>query len=106
MCGSDRASCLDLEEAYLCGQRAVELAGEGRTGVMVSLVRGSANGRYCTELGTATLADVAVKAKPMPDEYIDDSGMFVTQAFIDYLTPLVGELPEFAYLANHPVVGH
>jgi 6-phosphofructokinase 1 len=103
MCGSDRASCLDLEEAYLCGQRAVELAGEGQTGVMVALVRGSADGRYCTELGTAALADVAVKAKPMPDEYIDDSGMFVTQAFVDYLKPLVGELPEFAYLANHPV---
>jgi 6-phosphofructokinase 1 len=103
MCGSDRASSLDLEEAYLCGQRALEMAEEGKTGLMVSLVRGSVNGRYCTELGTAALADVAVKAKPMPDEYIDESGLFVTQAFIDYLKPLVGELPEFANLANHPV---
>jgi len=103
MCGSDRASSLDLEEAYLCGQRALEMAEEGKTGLMVSLVRGSVNGRYCTELGTAALADVAVKAKPMPDEYIDESGLFVTRAFIDYLKPLVGELPEFANLANHPV---
>jgi len=103
MCGSDRASNLDLEEAYLCGQRALEMAEEGKTGLMVSLVRGSVDGRYCTELGTAALADVAVKAKPMPDEYIDESGLFVTQAFIDYLKPLVGELPEFANFANHPV---
>jgi len=103
MCGSDRASCLDLEEAYLCGQRAIELASEGKTGRMVSLVRGSSNGGYCTELGTASLADVAVKAKPMPDEYIDDTGMFVTQAFVDYLKPLVGDFPEFADLANVPV---
>lgn len=103
MCASDRASALDLEEAYLCGQRALELAGEGKTGLMVSIVRGSENGSYCTELGTASLADVAVKAKPMPDEYIDESSLFVTQAFVDYLRPLVGELPEFADLVYKPV---
>ena len=39
----------------------------------------------------------------MPDEYIDDTGMFVTQAFVDYLKPLVGDFPEFADLANVPV---
>ena len=103
MCGADRASCLDLEEAYLCGQRAIELASDGKTGLMVSLVRGSSDGGYCTELGTAALADVAVKAKPMPDEFIDESGMFVTPAFVDYLKPLVGDFAEFADLANVPV---
>ncbi len=104
MCGSDRVSALDIEEAYACGKRAVELAGEGKTGLMVSIQRGSdQHGRYCTELGTAMLADVAVKAKPMPDEYIDESGMFVTQAFVDYLRPLVGPLPEMAKLAYEPV---
>ncbi len=105
MCASDRASCLDLEEAYLCGQRALELAGQGKTGLMVSIVRGSENGVYRTELGVASLADVAVKAKPMPDEFIDESGMFVTKAFVDYLKPLVGELPELADLACEPVLG-
>lgn len=104
MCGSDRVSALDIEEACACGKRAVELAGEGKTGLMVSIQRGSdQHGHYCTELGTARLADVAVKAKPMPDEYIDESGMFVTQAFIDYLKPLVGPLPEMAKLAFKPV---
>ncbi|HUU30199.1 MAG TPA: 6-phosphofructokinase [archaeon] len=103
MCGSDRVSCLDLEEAYLCGQRAVELAGEGKTGLMVSIERGSEGGCYCTRLGTALLGEVAVKAKPMPDQFIDQSGMFVTQAFIDYLAPLVGEMPEFTDFAFHPV---
>ncbi|HLA38372.1 MAG TPA: diphosphate--fructose-6-phosphate 1-phosphotransferase, partial [Candidatus Glassbacteria bacterium] len=72
MCASDRASALDIEEAYACGRRAVELAAGGQTGQMVSIVRGSdGHGHYRTELGTAKLADVAVRAKPMPDEYID-----------------------------------
>jgi len=103
MCGSDRVSELDLEEAYLCGMRAVELAGEGKTGLMVSLQRGKKCGCYSTKLGTARLADVAVKAKPMPDEFIDQSGMFVTEAFVDYLAPLVGPMPEMVDLAFHPV---
>ncbi len=104
MCASDRASALDVAEAYACGLRAVELAEEGRDGLMVSIVRGSdGHGHYRTELGTAELKDVAVRAKPMPDEYIDESGMWVTDKFIDYLRPLVGKLPEFADLAYKPV---
>ncbi len=104
MCASDRASALDVAEAHACGLRAVELAEEGRDGVMVSIVRGSdGHGHYRTELGTAELKDVAVRAKPMPDEYIDESGMWVTEAFIDYLRPLVGQLPTFADLAYKPV---
>lgn len=104
MCGSDRVSAVDIEEACVCGKRAIELAGEGKTGLMVSIQRGSdRHGNYRTELGTAMLADVAVKAKPMPDKYIDESGMFVTQAFVDYLRPLVGPMPEMASLAYEPV---
>lgn len=104
MCGSDRVSAVDIEEACACGKRAVELAGEGKTGLMVSIRRGSdRHGNYRTELGTAQLADVAERAKPMPDEYIDQSGMFVTQAFVDYLRPLVGPMPEMASLAYEPV---
>jgi ATP-dependent phosphofructokinase / diphosphate-dependent phosphofructokinase len=104
MCASDRASALDIDEAHACGLRAVELAAEGKDGLMVSLVRGKdEHGHYRTELGTAELKDVAVRAKPMPDEFIDESGMWVTEAFMDYLRPLVGKLPEFAELEYKPV---
>ncbi|MFC1544695.1 diphosphate--fructose-6-phosphate 1-phosphotransferase [Gemmatimonadota bacterium] len=104
MCGSDRASKLDIAEAHACGLRAVELAAEGKDGLMVSIVRGSdSHGHYRTELGTARLEDVAVRAKPMPAEYIDKSGMWITDKFLDYLRPLVGKLPEFANLAFKPV---
>lgn len=99
MAGSDRVSAVDVEEAYLCGQRAVELAAEGKTGLMVSLERDYDDPHYSCGLGTAKLEDVAVRAKPMPDEYIDDSGMFVTEAFMKYLKPMIGRLPEMARLS-------
>ncbi len=103
MCGSDRVSAVDAEEAYLCGRRAVELAAEGKTGLMVSLER-EGGPHYRCYLSTVKLKDVAVRSKPMPDEFIDESGMFVTQAFIDYLKPLVGPMPEMARLSYPKVL--
>lgn len=96
MCAADRSSVLDREEAYACGVRAVELAGEGKTGVMVSMVRES-NDPYKMVLDVAPLVDVAVRAKPMPVEFLTDD-LFVTQECLDYLKPLIGELPEYVRL--------
>ncbi len=97
MCAADRTSQVDIDEAAMCGRKAVELAAEGRTGHMVSLVRQPGPGYSCTT-GTAALAEVAVKAKPMPAEYLSADGMFVTDAFLDYVRPLIGELPEYVNL--------
>ncbi len=101
MCAADRAEPGDVEEAYACGRRAVELAAGGTSGVMVSIVRESSN-PYRWSLGTAPLAEVALGAKPMPDEFINAEGNYVTQACIDYLKPLVGELPDYVRLAGVP----
>jgi len=98
MSGADRAVPLDIEEAYQCGQAAIELARQGQTGRMVTLERTSSDPYQCTT-GTASLADVAVHAKPMPDEYISADGSFVTDTFLDYVRPLVGELPRYGRLA-------
>lgn len=97
MCAADRTSPSDVEEAYACGRRAVELATEGRSGVMVSIVRESTT-PYRWSLGTASLAEVAVAAKPMPDEFITASGMDVTPACVEYLKPLIGLLPDYVRL--------
>lgn len=97
MCAADRAVQQDIDEAYRCGQKAVELAAEGATGLMVSLVREPGTEYTCTT-GTAPLHDVAVRAKPMPDEYINAEGNFVTEAFMEYLKPLVGPMPEYVKL--------
>jgi len=101
MCAADRVHPGDVEEAYACGRRAVELAAEGVSGVMIGIVRESSD-PYRWSLGTAPLAEVALGAKPMPDEYINAEGNFVTPACIEYLKPLIGPLPDYVRLACIP----
>ena len=97
MCAADRAVKLDVKEAYGCGKQAVKLALKGKSGVMVTIER--ARGRdYKAEFGTIPLGEVANKERPMPDEYIAKGGMDVTPAFLKYVRPLIGDLPEYANL--------
>lgn len=98
MCALDRAVPRDLEEAYLCGRRAVELAEEGGSGVMITMNRLSSD-PYRMEFGSAALSDVAVRAKEMPPEYINERGNHVTPAFLEYIKPLIGDIPEYVRLA-------
>jgi 6-phosphofructokinase 1 len=92
-----RALPLDLEEAYRCGTEAVRLAERGESGYMVTIERLS-DEPYRTAFGRACLSDVAVAAKPMPSEYFNDEGNFVSDAFRRYMKPLTGSLPEFVRL--------
>ena len=48
---------------------------------------------YEVEYVRAELSEVARVTKHLPEGYINDSGNGVTQEFITYATPLVGELP-------------
>lgn len=97
MCADDRVSAVDRREAYDCGAEAVRLALAGISGVMVSIVRAEAP-KYATRLGTVPLAEIAVKAKPMPADFINSEGNFVTQKYWSYAAPLAGEFPEYAEL--------
>ena len=94
-----RATQMDLDEAYQCGLEAVKLAEAGETGYMVSMIR-KADNPYEIEFGKALLNDVAVKAKPMPLDYFNEEGNFVSDKFIRYAKPLIGELPDFIELEN------
>ena len=102
MCASDRASQLDIDEAFICGQKAVELASRGKTGLMVTLERQPGD-RYICSTGTANLSDVAAKAKPIPDEYINEQGNFINDKFIEYVKPLIGSLPKYTKLEFNKV---
>jgi 6-phosphofructokinase len=97
MCAADRTVPLDIEEAYMCGQAAVRLAEAGKGGVMVTLAC-SRTGQYKCTTGTAPLEEVAARTKPVPDEYINAEGNSITAAFLDYVRPLVGRLPEYTTL--------
>ncbi len=95
MCAADRAVLTDIQEAWACGERAVQLAVEGKSGVMVTIVRES-NAPYTWSLSSAPLKEVALGEKPMPDAFICQDRLYVTDACLEYLRPLVGELPEYA----------
>lgn len=99
MCGQDRAVQNDIDEAYMCGQKAVELAADGKSGLMVTLERDPSD-ESKSMTSTAPLKDVAVKAKPMPDDFINEEGNFVSDKFIAYAKPLVGEMPNYVRLEN------
>jgi len=97
MCAIDRASRLDQDEAYRCGKKAVELAAGGDSGVMVSMRRVS-NNPYKIEFGTEKLENVAIKAKPLPENFINAEGNFPTEEFFEYAAPLVGKFSEYVTL--------
>ncbi|MCK9323872.1 MAG: diphosphate--fructose-6-phosphate 1-phosphotransferase [Bacteroidales bacterium] len=88
---------LDLQEAYLAGKEAVRLAEQGVSGYMVTIERVS-NAPYEIRFGRALLNEVAVHAKPMPSDYFNAEGNFVSDVFLDYIRPLIGPLPEFVRL--------
>ena len=95
-----RASKIDLDEAYHCGKEAVKLAEAGETGIMVSIERLS-NNPYKVKYGKVPLKDVAVSAKPMPAEFFNHKGTFVSPDFTAYMKPLIGELPAFIELEKN-----
>jgi 6-phosphofructokinase 1 len=102
------ASATDVRQAYELGQRAVELALEGRNAVMPTIERTS-DEPYAYRIGTADLADVANVEKFMPRDFISDDGFSITEKCRRYLRPLIvgedypayeGGLPVYATLQN------
>ena len=107
------ASATDVAESYMAGAAAVGAAIDGVTGKMVSLVRAGGEGEYRCTTGLADLAAVANAVKPLPAEFINESGNGVTEAFCRYARPLIAGraelemgpdgLPVYARLARHMV---
>jgi 6-phosphofructokinase len=82
------ASRTDVEQAYAVGAAAVELALEGKSGVMPVIKRVS-NDPYRWKIGETTLGRVANREKMMPKSYIAADGFGITAAARRYLAPLI-----------------
>lgn len=78
----------DMEEAYLCGVKAVEYALNGSTAIMTSIIRECDN-PYKSSIGAVQVSQVANKEKLVPDSFINSAGNFVTEECLKYLRPLV-----------------
>lgn len=87
------ASDTDSLEALGAGMAAVENAvlGDVRS-ASIAIVR-KATRRYGVEYVCVPLRSVAKNTRHMPASFINRAGNDVTQAFIDYARPLVGDLP-------------
>jgi len=90
-------SPIDAREAREVGEFAVRYAaGEGKNGSVA--IRRLASEPYKSECFITPLASVAREATHMKDAYINAAGNDVTDAWLEYLRPLVGELPQMGRL--------
>jgi 6-phosphofructokinase 1 len=90
-------SQVDAQEARAVGDYAVNHAATTGQPGSVSIRRLSSQ-PYASECFITPLSSVAREATEMKDEYINAAGNDVTQAWIDYVAPLVGELPKIGRL--------
>ena len=83
-------SSVDQNEAYRVGQKAVQLAVAGESAYMATILR-RPGPVYGVDYDQVLLQDVANSERTFPADWIASSGSDVTDDFIDYARPLVGE---------------
>lgn len=90
-------SPVDREEAALAGREALKAAMEGQSGVMVGFIReDTADGSYQMKVQMIPVREVMMQERILPDEYVNQRGNDVTEAFVNWCRPLIGpELREF-----------
>jgi 6-phosphofructokinase 1 len=90
---------VDAEEAHVIGRKAISLMVDGHTGYMMTVQRDRESQQYKPIYGTARLEDVAGMNQPLPRNYLNERGNDVTDAFLEYVRPLIGgPLPEYVSL--------
>ncbi len=92
--GMHFASLTDVNEAYMCGQAAIQAALDGITDKMVTLVRVGNGDSYSCTTGLADLSAVANGEKMVPRDFLNERGNFITDKAREYITPLLmGQAP-------------
>ena len=88
---------VDSQEAEMVGAAAVRFALEGREsgGVYIDRI---ANDPYESQAGLTELKNVAKVTKDMPAEFVAENGHDVTDAFLEYVKPIVGEVTRVGVL--------
>jgi ATP-dependent phosphofructokinase / diphosphate-dependent phosphofructokinase len=84
------ASTVDLDEAYKVGQKAVLLAVAGKNAQMATILR-EPGPIYNVRYEQVPLEIVANSERAFPANWISPSGSDVTDDFVAYAMPLVGE---------------
>ena len=90
------ASTVDMEEAYKVGQKAALIAAEDGSGYMATLLRAGNSVRtpgaiYSVVYDKVPLDRVANSERSFPAEWIAPGGADVTDEFVRYARPLIGD---------------
>ena len=80
-------STVDQQEAREVGEKAAQFAIWHNIDGSITINR---TGYYCVNYNMTSLHNVAGKTKLMPDQYLNEKGNHVTDAFKYYLQPLLG----------------
>jgi 6-phosphofructokinase 1 len=83
-------SSLDLAEARQAGVEAARRALGGQSDVMVAIQRADSP-EYAVSYVAEPLVDIAHQERRLPDAFIASSGIDVTDAFLAYARPLLGD---------------
>lgn len=83
------ASTVDIEEAYRVGRKAVEVGVTEDSGWMATILRES-DSPYRVRYDKVPLGEVAASARQLPPDWISADGLDVTDEFIRYARPLIG----------------
>jgi len=84
------ASTVDLDEAYRVGQKAVEIAMNEGNGWMATILR-EPGFIYNVRFDKVPLEKVALSERFFPDKWISKNRFDVTDEFLNYVRPLIGE---------------
>ena len=84
------ASTVDREEAFLVARHAVEIAVKDGTGWMSTIERKPGD-TYQAYYDKVLLSKVANSVREVPKEWITENGYDVTDDFVRYARPLIGE---------------
>ena len=83
------ASTVDLDEAYAAGYKAGELAATGESGYMATILRNEGPA-YSVRYDKVPLSQVANSEREFPSSWISECGTDVTDKFVRYAKPLIG----------------
>ncbi len=89
---------VDAKEARIVGELAVKQAVREGSNSGSIVMRRAPGKRYKIHYDCVPLKKVARDTRHMPASYINRAGNDVTQAFLDYVRPIVGRLPKIALL--------
>ena len=87
---SIHASRVDLDEAYEVGRKAVEIAMKEGTGWMATILRATGD-EYKAVFDKVKLETVANSVRFIPKDWISKDRLDVTDDFIRYARPLIGD---------------